>query len=774
MRNKTLYFESPEELERVVTAEYFYLAENLLVIILCANREKLSEIAQVAANLLPNAAIIGLGGGKTALRGDNPDEKNVILLCEFKLSNVVSAAMDELLLEDAPKLAGKIKASGAKHALIFSAQGAHDSEPFLRELGGVLQSAICIFSPEISISAGGAARQSGLVAALFNGNFEFLTRRGEAFMPFGEAFSVSKLSQERILELDGKPITELFASDLNSKFFMILDAESSQPIAEINGNLLTDAIETANRRVRCGVSLLEVEVRARSFLNFLEPVQAILRFGAGAQEKPKASAAFFGAETLILRHNFIERARDLWLSFSEDLTTALITAGENIISEIAARDHAVMRLLADTAAELAWFKRSKTSCEIPAGASVSSYDRLTRLPGRAAFIEHIAKAAEPAVALININRFHDINNLYGFAAGDALLAELAQVILARVEAESGAVSVRLFRTSGDTFSLLADKIDKQDFISRIERLLKEIARKIFLDSYQSGLLSTQITARAGLAFGDQQTISRAEIALGAAKARYISLAIASEDEGEKSRKNMRMLEMIRQATIQPWWVMAYFQPIASAATGEIVKYEGLIRIRDSEGKIHPPMDFLELAKRSRFYANLTRAMFKNSLEIFAGRAESVSLNLSPEDLQNAETMTFLSRLVAEYADPKQITIEITESEAIEDYDVVLAAICEIKSWGAKIAIDDFGSGYSNFSYIIKLRADYLKIDGSIVREIDADEKAYTTLTAIVDFAKRLNLETIAEFISTETIAKKAREAGVDYLQGYYIGKPAPF
>ncbi|WP_294895399.1 EAL domain-containing protein, partial [Sulfuricurvum sp. RIFOXYD12_FULL_44_77] len=152
---------------------------------------------------------------------------------------------------------------------------------------------------------------------------------------------------------------------------------------------------------------------------------------------------------------------------------------------------------------------------------------------------------------------------------------------------------------------------------------------------------------------------------------------------------------------------------------------------------------------------------------------SYSMNLSVDDIFDKPTKEFLIQKLRDSAHADRIIIELLESEGIENYPEVSAFIAEVKTFGCRIAIDDFGTGYSNFAHIIKLDVDFLKIDGSLIRNIDTDTNAQTILTAITEFSKHLGLKTVAEFVHSEAVYTKCKEMGVDYLQGYYLGEPKP-
>lgn len=150
-----------------------------------------------------------------------------------------------------------------------------------------------------------------------------------------------------------------------------------------------------------------------------------------------------------------------------------------------------------------------------------------------------------------------------------------------------------------------------------------------------------------------------------------------------------------------------------------------------------------------------------------------SINLSVDDIFDKTTKQFLLNKLRSTSHAKRMIFELLESEGIENYHEVSAFIAEVKEFGCRIAIDDFGTGYSNFAHILRLDVDILKIDGSLIRNIDTDANAQTILTAVTEFSKHLNLKTVAEFVHSEAVYEKCKALGIDYLQGYYLGEPKP-
>jgi len=180
---------------------------------------------------------------------------------------------------------------------------------------------------------------------------------------------------------------------------------------------------------------------------------------------------------------------------------------------------------------------------------------------------------------------------------------------------------------------------------------------------------------------------------------------------------------------------------------------------------------LEVAKSSRLYPEITKTVISKACKTFAKRSEKFSINLSIEDILNVSTIEFLIQETKKYNLEKQLVVEILESEGIDNYEFVINVIENLKTNGVEIAIDDFGTGYSNFAYLISLDINTLKIDGSLIKDIDTNPSSKVIVKSIVSFAKELNIITVAEFVSSKEIYEVIKEIGVDLAQGYYFSEP---
>jgi EAL domain-containing protein (putative c-di-GMP-specific phosphodiesterase class I)/GGDEF domain-containing protein len=384
------------------------------------------------------------------------------------------------------------------------------------------------------------------------------------------------------------------------------------------------------------------------------------------------------------------------------------------------------------------------------------------------------------VSLIDIVAFDDINILYGYETGIRIVSEM-QTIIEDTLQEMDTKGV--FRKQGvkvftyEMYHIYADKLClfvKNDLNHRLlEYIVKQLSERI---SNHKFFISDDSHIHLNATFGATKADSSVSL-LYAAKALQ---------EAKKSQKNYvfydtysiqknehivnkvyeTLLNNIKQETVTP-----YFQGIFDTDDNSVpYKYESLMRLMDSEGNVLSPAAFMEKSKEYRLYTQLMSQMIEKVFDVMDKYDVAMTLNLSYLDINNTELCHTLIRQIKQMKIGGRLTVEIVESEQIEDIEQVNEFIFALKKQGVLIAIDDFGSGFSNFDNIVNLDIDYVKLDGSLVSKID-DEKYRIILENMVKICHDLGIKTIAEYISDESIMRVAKSIGVDYLQGYYLHKP---
>lgn len=389
-------------------------------------------------------------------------------------------------------------------------------------------------------------------------------------------------------------------------------------------------------------------------------------------------------------------------------------------------------------------------------------DSLTSLPNILKLNRDLSTLDDRALVLIDIDSFKSINSFYGFRVGDSILIKLAKELQECCHPE-----YRLYRVSADEFALLIDRESlDESFLLRVRKYIQKIKFK-----YRD--IDIQISITLGVTDSKDTTLERATLALNEAKRKREAVVFYSEELklDRVHQEHIFWTKCLKDA-IEERRILLYYQPIFDISKSKVTKYESLVRLIDKSGKIYSPFFFLEVAKKSKLYGNLTKIIIDESFKRFQERDEEFSVNISMDDILNSEIRDYIFLKLRNYKTPERVIFEIVESEEIEEFELINQFIQDIKSFGSKVAVDDFGSGYSNFSYILELNIDILKIDSSLVKNIATDENSYNIVKTIVDFSKKLNIKTVAEYVESKEISDIVTEIGVDYLQGYYIGKPS--
>ena len=392
------------------------------------------------------------------------------------------------------------------------------------------------------------------------------------------------------------------------------------------------------------------------------------------------------------------------------------------------------------------------------------FDDLTGLPNRNAFFRDIALWETRGMALLDINGFKRLNDLYGIEVGNEVLQGFARYCAERGAAK-GLVS---YRFGSDEFVLIP-RNGTEGFEDAVVDLITEAeARAFIVGEKKTGVY---IDLSAGISFECEHLVETADLALYEAQQHHKDHLVYDHSMGlyERNEKSIALTETIKNAIAEDR-VILYYQPIVDSS-GRITKYESLVRIIEGQALLSP-FHFLEFAKKTRYYKTISRIVLEKSFAKFTECGECpFSINITVDDILDQEIVALITSLLKKFPQGDRVVFEIVETESILNFKEVEEFIETVRSLGAKIAIDDFGSGYSNFSYILKLAPDYLKIDGSLIRHIDEDASARAIVKTIVGFARTLGIRTIAEFVHSETVFAICKELGIDEFQGYYFSEP---
>ena len=395
-------------------------------------------------------------------------------------------------------------------------------------------------------------------------------------------------------------------------------------------------------------------------------------------------------------------------------------------------------------------------------------DPLTKLFNYTHLIDTLSDNSEKSAILINTNGLHLINEGYSYKDGDEFLFQFANMLKKEaVQCDSIA-----FRISGNNFLLLKNKTSNncQELKEEAINIGKKIELKRF-DLHETSNVNIDITM--AIAKGKGNVLENLYKTLDYAKKKSLKYAFYNDiPDNSKIAKEIIDVKNMLQSSLDNDLLVPFFQPIV-AKNGE-VKHEVLMRIKDfkNEEKYITPVSFLEIAKEHNYYNEISQALILKAIKYAIISDGTFSLNFSYLDMRNESFLSILEKTIIDNKLGKRLIFEIVESDIIDDMNIVNNFLTRFKALGVLVAIDDFGSGYSNFEYIFNINPDYIKLDGSIVKNILKDEKMHVFVETMIKFAHKFNIKVIAEYVSSQELYSELLKMDVDAMQGYYLGRPS--
>ncbi len=416
---------------------------------------------------------------------------------------------------------------------------------------------------------------------------------------------------------------------------------------------------------------------------------------------------------------------------------------------------------------------------------VANHDPLTGLFNRRRFDEEVERHLSEAqrydlhgvLLFMDLDQFKDVNDSRGHHAGDELLCALARLLRERLR-ETDVVA----RLGGDEFAILLPHTDAAKARAVAADLLDAIRSHTFV----AGDSPLRVTASMGVAlFPEHATsagdlLSRADLAMYRAKDegrdRWCLFESDSDWQGEIASR-VGWHQRIREALEHDRFVL-HAQPIIDLADGKVSQYELLLRLADGGDFVLPGL-FLDTAERSGLIREIDRWVVRRAIHLIAtyrsvSKSVRLEVNLSGKAFADPELLPLIQReLSATRIDPASLVLEVTETAAIANIDHAQQFLQTLKALGCGFALDDFGVGFSSFSHLKHLPVDYLKIDGGFIRDLARNTVDQHLVRAIVAVARGLGKRTIAEFVGDAETLTLLRGYGVDFAQGYHVGRPAP-
>jgi diguanylate cyclase (GGDEF)-like protein len=425
-------------------------------------------------------------------------------------------------------------------------------------------------------------------------------------------------------------------------------------------------------------------------------------------------------------------------------------------------------------------RAEKTEAELR---HLADHDPLTGLLNRRRFRSELDQyvsfsaryGGRGAVMVIDIDGLKEVNDRYGHQAGDTLIRRVSEVLRERVRATD-----LVARLSGDEFAVLMPQTDTTGALQLGEALRAQVVEGLSLNAEIGGAtISVGITMFGGQDSGGAESVLvAADQAMYQAKAegRNRIMLFHAPDESKRVARAQTTSARIRDALTQNRLRLAT-QPIRSLTSGGIERYELFLRMTGDDGELLPASSFIEAAERSGMVQELDRWVVARALELIgererAGAPVSLHMNISGASITDLSVLEYIERRLDEgEADPARCTFEITQSAPIEDYDTAAGFADRLTEFGCEVAIDDYGAGVGPFAYLKKVPFDVIKIDGAFIRDMPRNDADQLVVKAIVQIARGLGKQTIAELVEDEATTTMLRDYGVDMAQGYHLGRP---
>ena len=419
----------------------------------------------------------------------------------------------------------------------------------------------------------------------------------------------------------------------------------------------------------------------------------------------------------------------------------------------------------------------------------ATYDTLTNLINRREFEARLCRSlngatsdgAQPVLCYMDLDQFKIVNDTCGHAAGDRLLSELCSVLQRHVREND-----TLARIGGDEFALLLENSTLEDATKVAERIRRDIEAFSFIWNERPFRVGVSIgvvpvTSEIG---GIGELLSAADRACYAAKEQgrnRIRVYYESDEELSSRHREMQWVARIHEALDAQRFTL-HCQPIAPAVPthDDGIAYELLLRLHDADGTLLLPGAFMPAAERFDLMPSIDRWVVDSYLSWLAQRPEHLqnlsmaAINLSGQTLSNLEHLDHIENSMRRYpAACRKICFEVTETAAIGNIARAKEFVERMRARGVRFSLDDFGTGMSSFSYLKNLPVDFIKIDGSFVRHVCDDPFDSRLVASIIDIAKILGKQTVAEYVETAAIHEYVSKLGIDYVQGFWVARPMP-
>ncbi len=788
------------------------------------SNQSLNQVAGVVEQLqrrFPNAEIMGMSAADVIHHGEIHHNATLIVFSQFEQVSLSSTVIPHTqnLASDTKKLFEQLNLKKNSKAIICFVDRIEQTRPErLTEFSQyssvpIFGGSSCQGDDSRWVLLNGNTYENALVAVALHGEqLQLVSNFYAEWNPIGRTFRVTKAKGRELLSLDDIPVQQVYARYLGEP--KSLPVELLQHFPLIRGNMedqdvfqplnLTAKGILLNRNIEAGdevrfcfdhptLTIDQVQLGAKRLQHFkpdqvfiyncfsrlefmednleLQPLQEVANtfggycFGELMHDGKKQRVLHHSMTYVAMREGEPSLESDFVQdTYSGNVIAPLFSLIRNAFTDLDSMNHDLEKKIQTQASLLTASYRE---------------DKRTGLPNHEVLRERLSlMGSDDHLITLKVTNFSRINEKYGYQVGDRLLKDLSvhfqnyldQYLSGRSALYAIGVGewACVFRSEYPTvyiherFSAFVDELENYNFepygLPEVDYLSVSlcagfVSRRDFPDLDKDGLLLRSIEARR---FAQNQN-------------RHFYCASHLRQRDEVRQEQLGWLSCVSRAVLADN-VQVFAQPLFKAKTHQVSSYECLVRIED-DGEIILPGKFLPIVEGTHLYTRLSRQMISRTFELMRSRSDCFSINLAPQDFMSERTLNHLEQAIKSMDNPSRVGLEVLETEQIKDYGRMIEVCNHFRSLGASIIIDDFGCGYSNIDEIIKLEPQVIKLDGSLIRNVDVDPKQRKIAQQLVKLCQVLDAKTVAEFVHNEDVCRISEEMGIDYLQGFYLGAP---
>lgn len=790
--------------------------------------EEIAALIQTITSYLPKAKILGTSTGAWIAGQRYHDQHTLLQICSFEFSTLKTLLIPKIEL-DIPDLAQTINQhlfdEHTQLILLFASPRIPNA--------GLLLDRLCQLMPDITL-AGGFSSQSTTQHSSLQFTEQGITEPGLAFVSIsspklyllnryafgwkgvGKQLTLTSVEYNRVFTIDHQPAQDIYMKYLGAEVGACLATTMSDfPLFQVqngvtlsrsprifheDGSITFDGKLLENSKVQFAFAdLPNISKESRYLLSQLPLEQAEATFiysCAGRLDYLKESiqseleifsdypcaAGFFSygeffhhnQSTHILGHTLT----CLLMSESTPLTTH--EAVDKWKPQTNLQQSGLYHLLRTTSEEL---DQLNSSLQVEIKRQTQTiydqlyYHKLTKLPNRHRLLQDLRYNHDffpRHLAILDILSFSAVNDFYGIDTGDQVLIHVAERLQHLIPEPNN--DYRIYHLTGGQYAVAANnniiEAAFTDLITLIQDNFKhadvQIGQNRFSIQYCTGISSRPSKWHENAT----SLLTRADKALKQARKDHTNIVFYHKDLPilQEIERNQIMTQTVKRA-IQHDQLWVQFQPIYSAKDNSICHFECLIRLFDENKKVISPNDFIHVAKKANLYPDITQKVLTEAVRMIQKTSYTFSVNICAFDFVDPNTVSLIDQILQDRFVSERLIFEVVETESMGDYELVRSFQKRITQAGACLAVDDFGSGYSNYAHLAHLGAQQLKIDGSLIKVCHYDPLMLNIVQSIVTFAKHIGVKTVAEFVCCAELVRICQQLQIDYLQGFYLSPP---